>query len=57
MRILWAHLQDPPPDPRGVRAEIPERFAQTLLVALEKDAAKRPQSAGEYARMLADAAG
>jgi serine/threonine protein kinase len=56
MRILWAHLQDPPPDPRSVRADIPERFAQTLLVALEKDAAKRPQSAGEYARMLADAA-
>ncbi|HKO26366.1 MAG TPA: serine/threonine-protein kinase [Solirubrobacteraceae bacterium] len=57
MRILWAHLQDPPPDPRGVRADIPERFSQTLLVALEKDAAKRPQTAGEYARMLADAAG
>jgi serine/threonine protein kinase len=56
MRILWAHLQDPPPDPRGVRAEIPEQFSRTLLVALEKDAAKRPQSAGEYARMLADAA-
>jgi serine/threonine protein kinase len=56
MRILWAHLQDPPPDPRSVRADIPERFSQTLLVALEKDAAKRPQTAGEYARMLADAA-
>jgi serine/threonine protein kinase len=56
MRILWAHLQDPPPDPRSVRADIPEKFAQTLLVALEKDAAKRPQSAGEYARMLAEAA-
>jgi serine/threonine-protein kinase len=56
MRILWAHLQDPPPDPRGVRSEIPEAFSRTLLVALEKDAAKRPQSAGEYARMLADAA-
>jgi len=57
MRILWAHLQDPPPDPRSVRPEIPERFSQTLLVALEKDAAKRPQTAGEYARMLAEAAG
>jgi serine/threonine protein kinase len=56
MRILWAHLQDPPPDPRSVRADIPEAFSRTLLVALEKDAAKRPQSAGEYARMLADAA-
>ena len=56
MRILWAHLQDPPPDPRGVRADLPEAFSRTLLVALEKDAAKRPQSAGEYARMLAAAA-
>ena len=57
MRILWAHLQDPPPDPRGIRADIPVEFARTLLVALEKDAAKRPQTAGEYARMLAAAAG
>src|SRR6201997_1429801 len=57
MRILWAHLQDPPPDPRGVRADIPEEFSRTLLVALEKDSANRPQTAGEYARMLAAAAG
>ena len=57
MRILWAHLQDPPPDPRGIRADIPREFSRTLLVALEKDATKRPPSAGEYARMLADAAG
>jgi serine/threonine protein kinase len=57
MRILWAHLQDPPPDPRSVRADIPEEFSRTLLVALEKDSAKRPQTAGEYARMLAAAAG
>jgi serine/threonine protein kinase len=56
MRILWAHLQDAPPDPRSIRPDIPERFARTLLVALEKDAADRPQSAGEYARMLAAAA-
>jgi serine/threonine-protein kinase len=57
MRILWAHLQDAPPDPRSVRADIPEEFSRTLLVALEKDAANRPQTAGEYARMLAAAAG
>jgi serine/threonine protein kinase len=57
MRILWAHLQDPPPDPRSVRADIPEEFSRTLLVALEKDAANRPQTAGDYARMLAAAAG
>jgi serine/threonine-protein kinase len=57
MRILWAHLQDAPPDPRSVRSDLPEEFSRTLLVALEKDAAKRPQTAGEYARMLAAAAG
>ena len=26
MRILWAHLQDAPPDPRSVRADIPDAF-------------------------------
>ncbi len=56
MRILWAHLQDPPPDPRSKRGNIPEEFGRTLLVALEKDPANRPQTAGEYARMLAAAA-
>jgi serine/threonine-protein kinase len=56
MRILWAQLQDPPPDPRSSRPDMSDEFARTLLTALEKDAAKRPQTAGEYARMLAAAA-
>ena len=56
MRILWAHLQDPPPDPRSTRPDMSDEFARALLTALEKDAGKRPQSAGEYARMLAAAA-
>jgi serine/threonine protein kinase len=57
MRILWAHLQDPPKDPRLLRADLPPRFAGALLVALEKDPDKRPPSAGEYARILAAAMG
>jgi serine/threonine protein kinase len=57
MRILWAHLQDPPPDPRTRRPELSDEFVRTLLSALEKDSAKRPQTAGEYARMLAAASG
>jgi serine/threonine protein kinase len=57
MRILWAHLQDPPPDPKAARPDLSDEFVRTLLTALEKDAAKRPQTAGEYARMLAAAAG
>jgi serine/threonine protein kinase len=56
MRILWAHLQDSPPDPRSARPDMSDELARTLLTALEKDAAKRPRSAGEYARMLAAAA-
>ena len=57
MRILWAHLQDPPPDPRTRRPDMSDEFVKVLLSALEKDAANRPQTAGEYARMLAAAAG
>jgi serine/threonine-protein kinase len=57
MRILWAHLQDPPPDPLKSRSDLPPEFARTLLVALEKDVAKRPATAGEYMRMLASASG
>jgi serine/threonine-protein kinase len=56
MRILWAHLQDPPPDPLRLRADLRPEFARTLLVALEKEAGKRPATAGEYMRMLAEAA-
>jgi serine/threonine-protein kinase len=55
MRALWAHLQDEPPDPRTIRGDLPEQFARTLLVALEKDVDKRPASAGEYARLLGQA--
>ena len=57
MRILWAHLQDEPRNPRELRADLSEQFASALLTALEKDPGKRPPSAGEYARVLAAAAG
>jgi len=57
MRVLWAHLQDAPPDPATIRRDISPRFGRALLLALEKQPAKRPRSAGEYARGLAVAAG
>jgi serine/threonine-protein kinase len=56
MRILWAHLQDEPPDPASIRADLPPEFARALMVAMAKDPQQRPASAGEYARMLAEAA-
>jgi serine/threonine-protein kinase len=55
MRILWAHLQDPPPDPRGIRPDLSPKLTQALMTALEKEPDKRPSSAGEYARMLTTA--
>ena len=57
MRILWAHLQDEPPDPCRLRSDISPQFGRALLLALRKDPDERPQSAGEYVRMLAAAAG
>jgi serine/threonine protein kinase len=54
MRILWAHLQDEPPDPRRYRPELSEEFAQRMLSALRKEPDQRPASAGEYARSLAE---
>ncbi len=57
MRVLWAHLQDEPPDPRAARSELSPEFVGALMQALEKDAAMRPTSAGEYARSLQAAAG
>ncbi len=56
MRILWAHLQDEPPDPTTIRSDLPPAFARALMVAMAKDRTQRPATAGEYARMLADAA-
>jgi serine/threonine-protein kinase len=56
MRILWAHLQTEPPNPCGLRGDMTAEFGRVLLLALEKDPKKRPQSAGEYARLLREAA-
>ena len=50
--IGFAHLTEPPPDPRARRAELPEGLAQAVLTALEKDPAARPTTATALARML-----
>ena len=56
MRVLWAQLQDEPPDPT-TEIDAPAALGPAILRALEKDVANRPQSAGEYARLLYEAAG
>jgi serine/threonine protein kinase len=57
MRVLWAHLQDAPPDPCAERGEVPAELGPAILRALAKAAEERPQSASEYAQIVRAAAG
>jgi serine/threonine-protein kinase len=57
MRILWAHLQEEPPDPCTGRADLPSDVGWAVTRALEKDPEKRPPTATAYAHMVRVAAG
>jgi serine/threonine protein kinase len=57
MRVLWAHLQDEPPDPLAVRPDLSPALAQALLRALQKEPEARPASASQFADSLAQAHG
>lgn len=46
------HVQTPPPDPRSIRPEIPETLEQVILQAIQKDPAKRFQTAAAMAEAL-----
>jgi serine/threonine-protein kinase len=51
-----AHLDEPPPDPSSRRPGLPARFSGAMLLALEKEPARRPASAGAYVAALLAAA-
>jgi serine/threonine protein kinase len=57
MRVLWAHLQDEPPDPAEARPGLPRAMARALLRGLEKDPAARPAGASEFVESVARAEG
>jgi serine/threonine-protein kinase len=57
MRVLWAQLQDEPPDPTAGLDGVTPELGPAILRGMEKDRDKRPQSASEYARSLYEAAG
>jgi serine/threonine protein kinase len=57
MRVLWAHLQDEPPDPAGARPDLSPELSQAIRLALEKDPEKRPPTATAYARLVQIASG
>ena len=57
MRVLWAHLQDQPPDPCAGRPDAPPELGAAILRALAKDPAERPQTATAFAESMKAAAG
>jgi serine/threonine protein kinase len=50
--LTFAHLVEPPPDPRERRPELPEDLVAALLTALQKAPSDRPPTATALARML-----
>jgi serine/threonine protein kinase len=56
MRVLFAHLQDPPPDLTELRPDIPAAAARAVNRALEKEPEERPASAAAYVQAVARAA-
>jgi serine/threonine protein kinase len=56
MRILWAHLQEDPPDPCAGRDDVPSDVGWAVTRALEKEPEKRPPTATAYAHMVRVAA-
>jgi len=57
MRILWAHLQEEPPDPLAERDDVPPDVGWALRQALAKEPDGRPPTATAYAGMVRIAAG
>jgi serine/threonine-protein kinase len=56
MRILWAHLQEEPPDPLAGRSDVAADVSWAILRALEKEPEMRPPTATAYAHMVRVAA-
>jgi serine/threonine-protein kinase len=53
--VVLAHLSEPPPDPRMLLPELPDRVAHAILRALAKDPAERYQTAGALIAALGGA--
>lgn len=47
-QVMFAHIQQPAPDPRETHADIPRSMAKAIMKALDKDPNERFQSAGEF---------
>ena len=52
MKVVMAHIRNPPPPPRTVNDRIPPSLEKVILRGLEKDPAARYQTVSEMARDL-----
>jgi serine/threonine-protein kinase len=52
MKVVLAHIRNPPPPPRTVNDQIPVTLERVILHGLEKDPAARYQTVAEMARDL-----
>ncbi|MCA9510515.1 MAG: protein kinase [Myxococcales bacterium] len=50
--VTYHHRHTAPPDPRGLVADIPDAFAETILALMAKDPADRIQTAAEVGRVF-----
>jgi serine/threonine protein kinase len=51
-QVMYAHINQSPPDPRDLNATVPQHMAQAVMKALAKNPEDRFQSAGEFAKAL-----
>jgi eukaryotic-like serine/threonine-protein kinase len=54
--VLFHHRHTPAPDPRERASGLPDAFAELILALLEKDPARRPESAALVGVRLAEIA-
>ena len=52
MKVVMAHIRNPPPPPRTVNDRLPPSLEKVILRGLEKDPAARYQTVSEMARDL-----
>jgi tRNA A-37 threonylcarbamoyl transferase component Bud32 len=51
-QIMFAHLQQPPPNPRDVKDDVPREAARAVMRAMAKNPEERFATAGEFAAAL-----
>jgi serine/threonine-protein kinase len=52
LAIMRAHLNEPPPNPRSLRPDLPESLIGIVLACLHKSRLRRPGSAADLERLL-----